>query len=179
MNIVSALVGITIMGAAAPSMLQMSLAPVEAQKRADNFTVAESAAVTFAAANEGQKNVSNKIPDNCELTNVGPSAFDITCTGGQGRYLQTVTRSFRLDAGSTYTNPTRSFAWDTPADFSHVPCLPGDPWGVMWYNEHLKAGGMKACIPAPLRTKQTYLDSNPDDWLFDISNYGWGQHPDF
>ena len=179
MNIVSALVGISIMGAAAPSVLQMSIAPVEAQKRAKNFTVAESAAVTFAAENEGQKNVSNNIPSNCNLNSSGPSAFNITCTGGQGRYLQTVTRSFRLDAGSSYTNPTRAFAWETPAEFSHVPCQVDDPWGVMWYNEHLKAGHLKACKPAATRTREAYLASNPDDWLYDISNVGWGQHPDF
>ena len=53
MNIISALVGVTIMGAAAPSVMQMSIAPIEAQKRAENFGIAESAAVTYAANYEG------------------------------------------------------------------------------------------------------------------------------
>ena len=49
MNIVSTMVGLSIMGAAAPSMMTMSLAPFEAQKRARNLGIAESAAVTYAA----------------------------------------------------------------------------------------------------------------------------------
>ena len=48
MNIVSVMIGMTIMGAAAPSIMSMSLAPVEAAKRAENFGVAETAAVTYA-----------------------------------------------------------------------------------------------------------------------------------
>ena len=54
MNIVSTMVGITIAGVAAPSVMQMSLAPVEAQVRARNFSQAESAAVTFSSKFEGQ-----------------------------------------------------------------------------------------------------------------------------
>ena len=49
MNIVSTMVGLSIMGAAAPSMMTMSIAPFEAQKRAQNLGIAESAAVVFAA----------------------------------------------------------------------------------------------------------------------------------
>ena len=52
MNIISAIVGVSIMGATAPMMMQMSIAPFEAQKRAENLGQAESAAVTFAAVNE-------------------------------------------------------------------------------------------------------------------------------
>ena len=54
MNIVSTIVGLSIMGAAAPSILTMSIAPVEAQKRAKNLGVAETAAVVFAATYEGK-----------------------------------------------------------------------------------------------------------------------------
>ena len=52
MNIVSVMIGMSIVGASAPMMLDMSLAPIVAQKRALNFGVAETAAVTYAAANE-------------------------------------------------------------------------------------------------------------------------------
>ena len=49
MNIVSTMVGMSLMGAAAPMVMNMALAPAEAAKRADNFGVAETAAVVFAA----------------------------------------------------------------------------------------------------------------------------------
>ena len=180
MNIVSSMVGISIAGIAAPSMMTMALAPIEAQKRADNFTVAESAAVTFAAANEGAKTLSGDPPDNCELTATGASAYDVTCEGGQGKYLQTVTRSFRLaPTAGVYTNPNREFAFETPRKYSHVECLASDPWGVMWYNDHLAAGHLDACIPAPVWSRERYLESNPDDWLYDLSDHGYGKHPDY
>ena len=51
MNIVSTMVGMSIMAGAAAPMMQMSIAPIEAQKRAQNLGIAESAAVTFAAEN--------------------------------------------------------------------------------------------------------------------------------
>ena len=180
MNIISSLVGISIMGAAAPSMVQMSIAPIEAQKRAQNLSIAETAAVTFAANNEGQKALVGDTPDNCELITVASDAYDITCEGGVGKYRQEVTRSFRLSPSfGVYTNPTREFAFNTPPKYSHVECPVNDPWGVMWYNEHLKAGHLDACIPAPVWSKERYLESNPDDWLYDLSDHGYGRHPDF
>lgn len=186
MNIVSTMVGITIMGVAAPSVMTMTLAPVQAQARARNFTTAETAAVTFAAQWEGAKNPDwgKDVPENCsEPVPTAAGAYDITCQGGadDSEYKQVVTRSFRLAPQSSgiYTNPTRSFAFDTPPKYSHVECLPNDPWGVMWYNDHLKAGNLDACIPAPVWSRERYLESNPDDWLYDLSDHGYGQHPDY
>ena len=54
MNLVSTMVGLSIMGAAAPSMMTMSIAPFEAQKRAQNLGIAETAAVVFAAQHENK-----------------------------------------------------------------------------------------------------------------------------
>ena len=184
MNIVSTLVGITIMGAAAPSVMQMTLAPVEAQARAKNFSEAESAAVTFAGSNEGQMDLIGTVPENCTLSDeMAGRSYDVTCTGGleESKYKQTVSRSFRLQPESvgSYTNPTRSFAFETPKEYSHVECQTNDPWGVMWYNDHLAAGHLNACQPSVLRSKEAYLDSNPDDWLYDISDHGYGRHPDY
>ncbi len=184
MNIVSTMVGITIMGAAAPSVMQMTLAPVEAQARARNFSEAESAAVTFAGANEGQTELAVSLPDNCTLSDeMEGRSFDVTCTGGpdDSNYRQVVTRSFRLKPAEMggYTNPLRSFAFDTPPKYSHVECPVNDPWGVMYYNDHLKAGHLDACLPAPIWNETRYLESNPDDWLYDLSNHGYGRHPDY
>ena len=109
-------------------------------------------------------------------------AYDITCKGGKedSKYKQVVTRSFRLspDDGGEYENPDREYAFEAP-EHSHVECQADDPWGVIWYNKHLKAGNMKACIPPAARTKQAYLASDPADWLYDLSDFGWGRHPDY
>ena len=182
MNIVSTMVGITIMGAAAPSVLTMTLAPVEAQARAKNFGVAESLAVSYSAANEGKETKQATIPDVCEEENKGDGAWEVKCRGGavDSKYVQYVTRSYRLIPPSTsYTNPDREFAWETPEDFSHVECPVNDPWGVGWYNEHLKAGHLGACIPSPVWNSDRYFESSPDDWLYDLSFWGYGVHPDF
>jgi len=191
MNIVSSIVGLAIMGVAAPPMLTMSIAPAEAQKRAQNLSEAESSAVIFSRANEGQQTLDmSALPSNCPPTKVVQTAlraYEVTCEAGltasgeKGRYYKDSTRSFRLAAlqQGGYTNPTRSFAFVTPDGYSHIECQTSDPWGVMWYNEHLAAGHLKACQPSILRSKTAYLDSNPDDWLYDLSDHGYGEHPDY
>ena len=194
MNIVSTMVGITIMGAAAPSVMQMTLAPVEAQARARNFSEAESSAVAFTAANEGLTATDlSLLPGNCDepvSSPTGGGAYDVTCWGGDSeargddttsKYYQEVTRSYRLATQNmnTYTNPDRQFAFETPEKYSHVECQTNDPWGVMWYNDHLAAGHLDACQPSVLRSRTAYLESNPDDWLYDISDHGYGRHPDY
>ena len=182
MNIVSVMVGMTLMASATPVVLDMSLAPIVAQKRAQNFGAAETQAVTFAAQHEGKVN----IPENneyCAVRDIGNLSYEVTCEQGKGKFKQKVTRAFRLrpeyDDGTTYTNPERVFAFETPKDYSHVECLATDPWGVIWYNDHLKAGNLKACIPSPLWSSNRYYESNPNDWLYDISGYGYGIHPDY
>ena len=192
MNIVSSIVGLAIMGAAAPPMLTMSLAPAEAQKRAQNFSLAESSAVIFSAANEGQQGLDmSLLPNNCPPTKVvltAPRAYDVTCEAGltasgeKGRYYKEVTRSFRLApvASSTaYTNPQRVFAFPTPLDHSHVECLPTDKFGIIWQNAHLAAGHLLPCIPHDAWNQDRYDASNPDNWLYDLSDMGFGPHPDY
>ena len=53
MNIVSVTVSAALMGLISPAISQMALMPIIAQKRAANFGVAESRAVSYAALNEG------------------------------------------------------------------------------------------------------------------------------
>ena len=183
MNIISTTVGLSMMGVAAPMIMEMSLAPIVAQKRAQNFGVAESLAVTMVANYEGGE-TAPKDTGKCTFHDIGNQSWNVTCTEGVGKYVQSATRAFRLKpldtgTGATYTNPNRSFAFESPSAYSHVECLPSDPWGVIWYNDHLKAGNMKACIPAPVWSKARYLESNPDDWLYDLSGFGFGRHPDY
>jgi len=115
MNIVSTMVGLSIMGAAAPSMMTMSIAPFEAQKRAQNLGAAESAAVTYAAKNEGADTLS-AWPNGCTVASNG-SAHTISCSHGENAYEQTVQRSFRTAVPPTEGNntpPGRTFDYPAP-----------------------------------------------------------------
>jgi len=184
MNIMSAIVGISIMGASAPLMMKMSIAPFEAQARAGNLGQAESAAVTYAAVNEGSSSFTD-IPDNCDLDSPSDGAFTITCTVGEDtRFAQTVSRSFRSEVdtaslGFTGADNARVYTNAVPGKISYVhQCPPGDEWGLNWFNKTYPSLG--ACTPQVGWTKAKYLASNPDDWLYDINNFqGWGSHPNY
>ncbi len=175
------------MGAAAPSMMTMSIAPFEAQKRAQNLGIAESAAVTYAAQHEGATQLS-PTPRGCGVDRSNSPAIEITCTEGKDtQYVQSVSRSFRLDpnnAGSgnntTPPAPTRTFPNSPPSgpftSFS-MECNAPDLWGLNWSTTWPT---LDQCVPKVAWTKSRYLESHPDDWLFDINNHnGWGSHPDY
>ena len=182
MNITSAVVAVSIMGMAAPGVANMAIQPMLAQQRASNFAVAEALAVQFAASNEGQPaiDMSTFNKDKCELNDLEDRAYSITCTEGQGQFIQTAERSFRLEVqNNTFDNPDRNFAWEPPLEHSHHQCHANDPWGVIWFNEHLAASGIKPCRPVDSWNEQKYLNSSPDDWLWDLSGYGFGNHPDY
>lgn len=166
-------------------MAQMSIAPFEAQKRAQNLGLAESAAVTYAASNEGLDTFSD-VPSDCDLSNPSDGAYTISCTVGAGtKYTQTVSRTFRsaVDSGVLgYTGEEniRVFRNPVPGKISYVhQCPPGDEWGLNWFNAtHGETLG--ACTPQDAWNKSRYLASDPDSWLYDINNFnGYGQHPDY
>ena len=190
MNIVSTMVGITIMGAAAPSVMQMTLAPVEAQARARNFSEAEGAAVAFAASQEGQATPawlsdSSLIPRNCDPpVDRGSGAYDITCYGGKldSNYRQAVIRSYRLAAGTG----VNSLSWRnlTPVNIGSHQCPPGDEWGLNYrgFNETYGAQ-LGACVPQVAWSANRYENSDSSKWQYDIRQYadmkGYETHPDF
>jgi len=184
MNVVSALVGISIMGASAPMVMQMSIAPFEAQKRAENLGLAESKAVTFAATNEGSSSFTD-LPSDCDLSSPSDGSFTVTCVAGEGtKYIQTVSRSFRSEIdgaslGFTGDDNARVYANAVPGKISYVhQCPPGDEWGLNWFNKTYPSLG--ACTPQVAWTKAKYLASDPNSWLYDINNFqGWGNHPDY
>ena len=196
MNIISSLVGIAVMGIAMPMVAQMTLQPHMAQKRAENFSIAESAAVTYAATNEGAFSLA-AVPAGCETSDLGDNAYSISCTHGENQFIQTVTRSFRLalcddndgnnghgnsggyDCSNPggYANNARVFDYASPKKFSGHQCPTYDTWGVNGYNDANSKAMGGACIPAILWTQATYQASNPDNWLYDVNNYnGWGNH---
>ena len=206
MNIISTVVGLSITGVAAPIIADMSIEPIIAQKRAVNFSIAETAAVTFAAQNEGAVALS-ATPELCDdpvdLTN---GAYSITCKEGLNTpYLQTVTRSLRLQqcddndgnnghgnsGGYDSSNPgnggyadnVRVFNFPTPTKFTGHQCPTYDTWGVNGYNDaqaEIYGEDYGSCIPDVVWSKQKYKASNPDSWLYDINNpNGWGDHKDY
>ena len=178
MNIISAITGLAIAGAAAPSMMQMSIAPFEAQKRAQNLSIAESAAVIFAANNEGAQSLADA-PKGCVTDQLSGDAYTVTCTEGEGRWKQTVTRAFRLmpdNNSSGNSSEPRSFPYISRPLGAHQ-CHTHDPWGISWRQQWPT---LEQCIPAVLWNKDTYLQSNPDDWLWDVNRMrGYGSHPDY
>lgn len=173
MNIVSTIVGLSIMGAAAPSMMTMSIAPFEAQKRAQNLGVAESAAVTYAAANEDTLAL-GKIPEECTLDTDNAPAYEISCTEGKGtKYAQTVKRSFITDPSASNSNNI-TFPMLPPEGYSHYPCPgPGNPmgwqvdsWGTAYYNQRNLGG--QHCIPFPAQGDGIDPNDDMSTWLWDL-----------
>ncbi len=186
MNIVSTTVGLSIMGVAAPSIMQMSIAPHEAQLRAKNLGVAESAAVVFAATYEGKLDIPPKVDGPCtsEARENTENAYSVTCTYGTGKYVQSVMRAFRLavpDSGLDGENGgERQFQFETPTRYSGHQCPEEDPWGVYGYNDRLYTALGGACTPQDAWTSTRYQFSDPEAWLYDINNFkGYGDHPDY
>ena len=178
MNIVSALVGLTIAGTAMPMIAELSLAPVIAQKRASNFGLAEQRAVTFAALHEGQDALADA-PDGCELEQL-EGAVSITCTEGEGKFRATVTRSFKTEVDLGYAGNQRVFQYPTPERYSGHQCPVYDAWGVYGHNDQYAEALGGACIPREAWTEGKYFESNPDAWMFDIHMHnGWDPHPDY
>ena len=178
------------MGAAAPSVIQMTLAPVEAQARAGNFSTAEAAAVGFSGEWEGKTDSSwgNSIPANCSQpvsTSSNGLAWDITCWGGENtsKYYQEVTRSFRLASSAAGT----SFSWkdSVPDNIGAHQCHKGDSWGSnlpQGYNA-LHGDVTGACVPRVAWTESSYLKSDPKKWEYDLRGYadqeGYATHEAF
>ena len=87
MNIVGTVVGMTLMASASPMVMHMAIAPAQAMKKAQNFAVAETAAVVFAATYEGTLD----IPENTDTCVAAArdgteNAYSVTCTHGNGEY---------------------------------------------------------------------------------------------
>ena len=173
-----------ILGIITPTVHTIAMVPITTQARNANFQKAELQTVTFMTASMKNEELS-KVPEGCTLTTEDQELqnYTITCEHGQLKQTKaTASRSFSLfdlNATGSYDNPDRSFAFETPGKYSHIECPVNDPWGVMYYNDHLQAGHLDACLPAPIWSKARYLESNPDDWLYDLSDHGYGQHPDF
>ena len=206
MNLVSAVVGLSIMGIAAPTVLEMSVTPIIAQKRASNFGKAESAAVIYSAENDGKTQLTT-VPNGCIRDDRNHPAYKITCTEGENQFVQTVSRSFRLAASSTscdydgnnghgdsggndcsnpgnggYANNVRVFNYPSPPGFTGDQCLDTENWGLdtdAFDREKNKWKG-KSCTPYDLFAQAWYDQSNPDDWMYDINGEkGYGPHVDY
>ena len=186
MNIVTTMVGMSLMAGASPMLMTMAISPAEASKRAQNFGVAETAAVVFAATYEGKTDLPPTSTETCtsQARENTENAYSVTCTHGTGKYVQTVTRAFRLVVPDTdldsNSNTERQFEFQTPTRYSGHQCPTYDPWGTKGYNDtnYDYVGG--ACTPNKAFSQTAYQFSHPDEWLYDINNFnGWGDHPDY
>jgi hypothetical protein len=125
MNLMSTVVSAALLGFLAPSVAHMSIQPLMAAKRADNFAEAESLAVTFAATAEKNSELPT-VPDTCELSESDNSAYEITCSAGDGQFSQTVSRSFRLEIRGVHGLSANA---DVDSDgFDDVTGLPTHYW---------------------------------------------------
>lgn len=166
------------MGAAAPSVMDMSIQPFVAQKRAVNFAEAEAAVVIHAATAEATQSAPT-VPAGCSVPPPLNSVYQISCSRGDGTYRMTATRYYRIlpqipNGGSG----GREFEFETPDEFSGHQCPTYDSYGVYGYNAQWS--NQPACKPADIWSKPSYLASDPDAWLFDVNGHnGWGDHPDY
>ena len=162
------MVGLSIAGTAMPMVAQMTMSPVIAQKRADNFGIAESAAVVYAAQHEGTA-TSPVAAGACEPTLLTVGAWQVTCSYGENDFRQSVTRGFRtlLPPPSGGGN---QFAMDAPASFSIWQCPPADPFGVEGFND--QTGGW--CVPTPLTHWGKQFPIEPENWVYDLSPWFTG-----
>jgi len=175
MNLMSAIVGVSIMGATVPMIAQMSIQPMIAQKRSTSFSQAESLAVTFAGNAEANQSLPD-IPEGCSVSDPNNSVYSVTCTNGTGQFIASASRSFRiLDEIDDSGSGGRNFAYETPEKFDPRECPTTDPWGVNGFN----ASGAYPlpCKPFVIFNSERYHASDPNSWLFDINNHnGWGHH---
>lgn len=192
------MIGLSLVAAATPSVMQMTIAPVEAQARARNFSTAESAAVAFSAEWEGKPaaNWTNvNIPRQCDppvSTSSNNTSWDVTCWGGEhtkrgdgvdSKYYQEVVRAFRLASSAG----TTSLGWSNsiPDNIGSHQCQTGDKWGLNLPNgfNALHGNTVGACIPQVAWTEAAYLASNPEQWKYDLRSHadeeGYSVHPYF
>ena len=185
MNIVSTVVGLSLMGVAGPSVARMAITPYVAQKQSQNFTQAEALAVTIAAQAEATGRVPT-LPSGspCAVSTPQSSGvYQVSCTEGSGRYSAKAVRSFYIPPAQSQNSggtSQRSFAHDRPKKFSGHQCPTYDTWGTDGYNAQWYDQLNGACKPNAAWNRNAYLASDPDAWLYDINNInGWGNHPGY
>ena len=175
MNLVSAVVGLSIMGIAAPTVLEMSVTPIKAQKRASNFAKAESAAVTYAAANEGAPNPPDPDPKSgCKLERTNAPAYEIHCTAGRKQFVAAVSRSFIGELPNNNVSNSGPFPYPiNPYGTNGHQCLDTENWGLSGtysnWDPVAKEWTAASCVPSALFTQKNFDDSHPRDWLWDIN----------
>ena len=128
MNITSLMVTTALLGIITPGVVQVSLYPMVAQKRATNFGIAESAAVSFASAAE-QATTMPPTPDSCDdpvLT--GDDSYEITCFEGSDPYQMSAMRAFRLAANNTSPSGLGVYSDDDLDGFDDITGLPTHYW---------------------------------------------------
>ena len=173
------------MGLLLPALHQIAIIPATTQAKAANFQQAEASATMFRATAITNQAL-GQVPSGCTLKteNADALVYTVSCTEGELTSVEaTVSRTFSLiDSSSnppSVNSKARRFPFDTPDDIGRDhQCPPGDEWGV--YNWKKNFPSLGACTPQVAWTKESYLASNPENWLYDINNFnGWGNHPEY
>lgn len=193
MNLVSTMVGLSIMGAATPMLMDMSLAPVIAQKKANNYASAESITAIYQAQNQSKTDISQldpppSDPGDCDL-NTNGLAVTISCDEGDGDFLQTSKRSFVLTSSPTSSSSLRNNWPPKPTGFKRSPCHAEDDWGLNTsaYSADTNAWRSKPCMPLivwnsmnmPNDLTSAFHKSDPNNWRYDINGFNAGYHKDY
>ena len=105
--------------------------------------------------------------------------YSITCTEGEGQFLQSATRSFRLaeDAQGNSGSPDAQFPYPAPPGFTGAECHSWQDWGLNTnaFDRETNTWRGKSCMPTEIRASVYYNNSNPANWRYNIDNWnGWG-----
>ena len=108
-------------------------------------------------------------PNTSHSSSTGTSNEEISNKGTSSEGTHNVTAIKTAEEG-TSNEKKRTFPYPTPSDLTHYKCPHFDPWGVVSFNKTHLSG--KACIPIPLQSPANFAESNPAEWLYDISGFG-------
>ena len=139
MNMTGALVGVVVMGITAPFVAKTALQPAITHAQSTNFAQAEATATIFAAQ-ATSTNVYNadKVPDSCDVMDLGDNAYTIRCTEGiDTPFEQSAARSFWVVSAQGQEDPNGE---KPPKEGPYTPgvyCPDFDPDGTLGFdNDH-------------------------------------------
>ena len=115
MNLVGAMVGVTITAISSPMIADIALMPVITQAKSNNFSIAEGKANLFAATSRHKGQVI-ATPTDCTYTDLGEDVHEIVCVEGEGKLMQQAKRSFEIittDPGGNTSTPDPDGDHDT------------------------------------------------------------------
>ena len=113
-------------------------------------------------------------------------AIQITCTKGENKYVQSVSRTFQLNTQSaTPVAPAPGRTFDYPAPtlgFTSTYCHTWEDWGTNTsaFDKETNTWVGKSCTPFETTAQSRYALSDVEAWRYDIHMInGFGPHSDY